>query len=67
MQETEIKQILEELRKVYPEYEITAFPTQQKRGRYLFVVSNFVSGGDIDDWAIYTVSPVYRLDFSNNV
>ena len=63
MQKTDVQQILEELRKVYPEYEISALLTQQKRGRYLFVISNFASGEDIADWAVYTVSPVYQEMF----
>ncbi len=60
MQEMNVQKILEELKQVYPKYEVSALPTQQRGGRYLFVVSGFGTLGDIDDWFLQEVSPFYR-------
>ena len=59
MKETSVQQILEELRQAYPGYEISALPTQQRGGKYLFIVKGFASGGDIDDWSVDVVYPLF--------
>lgn len=54
-----VQKILEELKRAYPKYEISAHSTQQRGGKYLFVVGGFGAVGDIDDWFLQEVSPFY--------
>ncbi len=50
---------MEELKKAYPKHEISSLPTQQRGGRYIFVIRGFSSAGDIDEWSINAVYPVF--------
>ncbi|MBR1604951.1 MAG: hypothetical protein IJ660_02455 [Alphaproteobacteria bacterium] len=59
MEEIKIKQILVELKQAYPKYEIFALSTKQRGNRQLIVVKGFSPVGDIDDWSIDTVYPIY--------
>lgn len=59
MPETDVQQILEELKQAYPEYEISSLTTKQRGDKYLFVIKGFDSAGDIDEWSINIVYPAF--------
>ena len=59
MEELRIKKILEELQQAYPKYEISSLSTQQRGNRYLIVVKGFDASGNIDDWTVNVVYPIW--------
>lgn len=60
MRETDVQQIVEKLKRAYPKYEISFLATQQRGGRYLITVKGFDAAGDIDDWSVDVVYPVFK-------
>ena len=59
MQKNDVQQLLEELKLAYPKYEISSLATQQRSGAFLFVVKGFDLNGDIDDWSVDVVYPLF--------
>ncbi|MBR3662313.1 MAG: hypothetical protein IKN67_03425 [Alphaproteobacteria bacterium] len=59
MEQTKVKQILDELKSAYPKYDISSCLTQQRGDRYLIIVKGFDDVGDIDDWSVDTVYPIW--------
>lgn len=59
MEKTKVQQILEELKQAYPKREISSLATKQRGNRWLIVIKGFDSTGDIDDWSVDTVYPIF--------
>ena len=59
MEEQEIQEILEEMKQACSEFEVSMLPTKQRGDRRLLVVSGFSPSGDIDDWSINVVNPIF--------
>ena len=53
------KKLLEELKSAYPRYEISMLPTKQRGDRKLVVVKDLEDAGDVDDWTVDRMYPVW--------
>ncbi len=56
---SEKEKILKELNNAFPKLEISPFSTKQRIDRTLIVVQGFSEAGDIDDWSINIVYPIW--------
>ena len=59
MEEQKIQEILEEMKQACSELEVSMLSTKQRGDRRLIVVSGFSPSGDIDDWSISVVNPLF--------
>ncbi len=59
MEEASIQQVLKELKQTYPQYKISSLATRQRGNRHLIIVRGFKNTGDIDDWSINVVYPIW--------
>ena len=57
MEQTQVQQILEELKKAYPNYDISSRLAQ--RNRYLIIIKGFNFVGNIDDWSVDLIYPIW--------
>lgn len=51
--------ITEELKKAFPQLEISMLATKHRGDRSLIVVKGFSQSGDIDDWSVDIVYPIW--------
>ena len=58
MEQKQIQQVLAELQRAYPKYDISALSTKQRGERHLIVIKGFENIGDIDDWSVDMVYPI---------
>jgi hypothetical protein len=59
MEEKNVQQVLNALKRFYPELDVSILPTKQCDGRWLVVVKGFADEGDIDFWSIQIIYPIW--------